>query len=145
MAIMIDGGGEGFQYFRTTEFNIKECIIMQLITTHICKTSDIGICNNLFGGTMLAWLDEAGAAFASSYCKTKNMVTLKISEVLFLSPVKVNTQVRLYGSVNKLGNTSITIDIEARNVDVRENTESLVCSTTMVFVKIDEEGKATKI
>ena len=66
-------------------------------------------------------------------------------EVLFLSPVKVNTQVRLYGSVNKLGNTSITIDIEARNVDVRENTESLVCSTTMVFVKIDEDGKATKI
>ena len=34
---------------------------MKLITINICKTSDIGINNNLFGGTMLSWLDEAGA------------------------------------------------------------------------------------
>ena len=35
---------------------------MELITTHVCKESNVGFHGNLFGGTMLAWLDEAGAA-----------------------------------------------------------------------------------
>ena len=35
---------------------------MDLITTYFCKASQVGYHGNLFGGRMLAWLDEAGAA-----------------------------------------------------------------------------------
>ena len=41
---------------------IKE-IEMELISTHVCKVSDVGFHGNLFGGQMLAWLDEAAAAY----------------------------------------------------------------------------------
>ncbi|MCD4724811.1 MAG: hypothetical protein K8R63_08205 [Bacteroidales bacterium] len=33
---------------------------MELVSSQICKTGDIGIYNNLFGGKLLSWLDEAG-------------------------------------------------------------------------------------
>lgn len=31
---------------------------------------DIGVHGNLFGGTMMSWLDEAGAMLAANVCKT---------------------------------------------------------------------------
>ena len=60
---------------------------MNLISTHICKASNLGVAGNLFGGTMLGWLDEAGAAFAAQYCDTPRMVTVKMSETHFKKPV----------------------------------------------------------
>ena len=55
---------------------------MRLISTNVCKTSNIGVNNNLFGGVMLSWLDEAGAIMSSDVCNTQSMVTIKIDEVL---------------------------------------------------------------
>lgn len=118
---------------------------MRLISTNICKTSDIGVNDNLFGGRMLSWLDEAGGIMASSVCKSSNVITLKMDEVLFLRPVKVKEQIRVYGKVDRIGNTSISLFIEARRHCVEENSESLVCSTKMLFVNIDENGRPKKI
>jgi len=118
---------------------------MQLIATKICKTSDIGIYNNLFGGTMLSWLDEAGGTMAASVCCTPNMVTLKIDEVVFKKPVKVNEHIRIYGIVEQIGTTSISLYLEARRFDFNNKTEITSCSTRMVFVRIDADGNATAI
>ena len=40
---------------------------MELISTHPVKKSDLGFHGNLFGGKLLAWVDAAGAAFASTH------------------------------------------------------------------------------
>jgi acyl-CoA thioesterase YciA len=118
---------------------------MELISTKICKTSDIGINNNLFGGTMLAWLDEAGGAMASLVCCTPQMITLKIDEVLFKKPVKVNEHIRIYGMVQKVGHTSIALYIEARRFSFTGHDEETVCSTRAIFVRIDQNGEPVEI
>ncbi len=118
---------------------------MELVSTKICKTSDIGVNDNLFGGTLLAWMDEAGGNFAASKCCTPNMVTVKINEVQFKKPVKVKEHLRIYGEVKELGQSSITVAINARRVMFSKEAEESVCSTEMVFVKIDSSGKASAI
>lgn len=118
---------------------------MKLIGTKVCKKSDIGVHDNLFGGLMLCWIDEAALSMATSICHTPNMVTLKIHEVLFRSPIKVNNQIKIYGSVESIGNTSITLDIEARRFSVYTHEETIVCSTKIVFVRIDDDGRAIPI
>lgn len=118
---------------------------MELIATKVCKKGDIGVHDNLFGGLMLCWIDEAGVSMATSVCHTPNMVTLKIHEVFFKSPVKVNNQIKIYGSVASIGNTSITLDIEARRFSVYTHEETLVCSTKIVFVRIDDDGRPIPI
>ncbi|NOX48346.1 MAG: acyl-CoA thioesterase [Chlorobi bacterium] len=118
---------------------------MELISTKICKTSDIGVNDNLFGGTLLSWMDEAGGNFAASKCCTPNMVTVKINEVQFKKPVKVKEHIRIYGKVEDIGKTSIMVSIEARRVMFSDEAEESVCSTEMVFVKIDASGKASPI
>lgn len=118
---------------------------MQLISTKICKASDIGIHNNLFGGTMLAWLDEAGGTMAAELACTPNMITLKMNEVLFKRPVKVSDHIRIYGQLMKVGKSSLTLSVVARKFCFEKNNEETVCSTTMYFVQIDESGKSSPI
>ncbi len=118
---------------------------MELISTKICKTSDIGVNDNLFGGTLLAWMDEAGGAFSATRCCTPNMITLKIDEVLFKEPVKVKQHIRIYAKILGVGRSSLKILVEARKVNFSESHEDTVCSTQMLFVRIDDSGKAVPI
>lgn len=118
---------------------------MHYVATKICRASEIGYNGNLFGGAMLSWLDEAGAAFAGYLCRTPNMVTLKMDEVRFRRPVKISHHVRIYARIHQIGTSSLTIDVEARRFDFEKQLEEIVCSTRIVYVKIDEAGKATPI
>jgi len=118
---------------------------MRLISTKICKTSDIGINNNLFGGVMLAWLDEAGGIMASELCYSPNLITLKMDEVLFKKPVKVNNHIRIYGKPMSVGNSSLSLYVEARRFCFDTFDEETVCSTKIMFVRVDQNGNSAPI
>jgi len=118
---------------------------MRLISTKICKTSDIGVNNNLFGGVMLAWLDEAGGIMASELCYSPNLITLKMDEVLFKKPVKVNNHIRIYGKPMSVGNSSLSLYVEARRFCFDTFDEETVCSTKIMFVKVDQNGNSAPI
>lgn len=118
---------------------------MELVSTHICMTKDLGVHGNLFGGKMLSALDEAVASYAKIYCRTPNMVTLKLDEVIFKAPVKINNQIRIYCETIKVGNSSIVIKAEARKVSYYTTDEQVMCSTTFTFVRIDDDGKSVPI
>ncbi len=118
---------------------------MDLITTKVCMTKDIGVHGNLFGGIMLSWLDEAGAAYACQLAHSTKMVTRSMSEVEFCKPVKVGRIVKIYGELINLGRTSVKIKLEARSHNPHTARQKVVCSTEMVFVRIDEDGDALPI
>jgi len=118
---------------------------MVLINKKIVMSRDIGIHGNLFGGTLMAWLDESAAAFATEYCFTPNMVTVRVGELIFKKPLKSGQHVRIYGEVEKLGNTSITLNLEARKYSLYSADETVVCTTTFTFVRIDDDGTPTSI
>jgi acyl-CoA thioesterase YciA len=118
---------------------------MKLINKKICMGKDIGIHGNMFGGILMAWIDEAAAAFATEYCCTPNMVTLRVGELHFKRPIKVNNHIRVYGDVVSLGRTSITLDIEVRKFNLYSGDETVVCTTSITFVRIDDDGNPTPI
>lgn len=118
---------------------------MKLINKKICMGKDIGIHGNMFGGILMAWIDEAAAAFATEYCFTPNMVTLRVGELLFKRPIKVGNHIRLYGEVDKLGHTSITLKMEVRKYNLYSGEETVVCTTSITFVRIDDDGNPTPI
>ena len=118
---------------------------MELITTKICMASEIGVHGNLFGGTLMSIIDETAAAYSCQICDTPRMVTKKIEEVVFERPVKVGNLIKVYAEVEKIGNTSIVVKLEARKHNVYTGDQQLVCSTKMVFVRIDDEGTPVPI
>lgn len=119
---------------------------MELISSHICMTKNIGINGNLFGGEILSWIDQAAAAYATEKCYTPHVVTGTMEKVVFNSPVKVGEIIKLYGEIISIGNKSLTIKIEARNFSPYTHEEHTVCCTDVVFVRIDPTtGKSIPI
>ena len=118
---------------------------MQLISTHPIKKSDLGFHANLFGGKLLAWLDAAGASMAMEVCDTPRMVTVKIDECVFKRPAKEGQLLKIYGRVSEVGNTSITLYIEARAHNVYSGQQSVILSTKIKFVRIDENNESIPI
>ena len=108
-------------------------------------SSDIGVHGNLFGGTMMSWIDEAGAAYASQICDTPRMVTVKISELLFKKPIKVGNLIKIYGEVREFGRTSVTLNIEVRKHNVYTGDQDVVTHTEIKFVRIDDDNNPIPI
>jgi acyl-CoA thioesterase YciA len=115
---------------------------MELITTHPIKKSDLGFHGNLFGGKLLAWIDAAGAAYAAQVCDTPRMVTIAIDKCIFKKPAREGQMLKIYGEVAEIGNTSITLTLEARAHSVYTGQQSVVLSTNIKFVRIDEDGNS---
>jgi acyl-CoA thioesterase YciA len=118
---------------------------MELVTTYICKASDIGVHDNMFGGTILSIIDDAAASYTSQICDTQRVVTLKIDELIFAKPVKSGNIIKVYAEVVEFGTTSVTIYIEVRKHNVYTGQQEVVTHTKMKFVRIDDEGKPLPI
>jgi len=118
---------------------------MELISTHPVKKSDLGFHGNLFGGKLLAWVDAAGAAFASQVCDSPRMVTVLIDKCEFKKPAKEGHLLKIYGTVDSIGRTSVTLGIEARSHNVYDGRQAIILATTIKFVRIDEQGEAIPI
>ena len=118
---------------------------MELISTHPVKKSDLGFHGNLFGGKLLAWVDAAGAAFASQVCDSPRMVTVLIDKCEFKKPAKEGHLLKIYGFVKEIGRTSVTLGIEARSHNVYDGRQAIILATTIKFVRIDEQGEPIPI
>ena len=118
---------------------------MELVTTYICKSSDNGVHDNIFGGTILGLIDQSAGAYAAQICDTPRMVTIKIDELLFKNSVKVGNIIKFYATVKEFGTSSVTLYMEVRKHNVYTGHQDVVVSTNIKFVRIDEEGRAIPI
>lgn len=112
----------------------------ELICSKLCKTSDLGINGNVFGGRILEWLDEAGGIFAAKKIEGA-VVTIKVSEVLFKVPVHERDIIDIVGLVKDIGTTSITLELDAINWTSKQK----VCTCEIKFVHVNEQGEKLPI
>jgi len=115
-------------------------MVMELISTHPIKKSDLGFHGNLFGGSLLKWIDSAAAGYAMQLCDTPRMVTVSIDQCNFEKPAKESQLLKIYGFPCRIGNTSLSLYMEARTHSVYTGKQDLVLKTNITFVQIDEGG-----
>jgi acyl-CoA thioesterase YciA len=118
---------------------------MDLLSTHPVKKLDLGFHGNLFGGKLLSWIDAAVAAYAMEKCRSQNMITIAIDECVFKRPAKEKNLVKIYAEMVRVGNTSATFKVEARAYNVFRGDEVTLLSTSMTFVRVDDEGAPISI
>ena len=115
-------------------------MVMELITTYPVKKSDLGFHGNLFGGTLLSILDSSAVAYAMQLCDSPRMVTVSIDKCVFEKPTKEGRLLNIFGYPAEVGNTSVTLYIEARSHNVRTGKQDIVLKTHTKFVYVDEDG-----
>lgn len=101
---------------------------------------------NIDGDVLLKQIDLAGALTARRACSNKiikRMVTRAMDNIEFRQPVKVNDVLTCYGYVLRIGNTSITVQVE---VEVDRLGETIpVTVAQLTFVALDETGRPTPV
>ena len=98
----------------------------------------------IFGGVLLAYIDQAGAVATRPYCDL--VVTVKMNEVVFHAPVYVGDVVSFYAKVARVGRTSITIKVLVTAERWRQTGETVkVTEAEVVYVNVDEKRQPTPI
>ena len=118
---------------------------MELISTHPIKKSDLGFHGNLFGGKLMSWLDASAAGYSMQLCDTPRMVTVSIDKCNFEKPARESQLLKIYGHPASIGNTSVTLYMEARAHNVYTGKQDIVLKTHITFVHIDDEGNPIPI
>ncbi len=111
------------------------------VTAMPCDANPDG---DIFGGWVMAQMDLAAASVASRRAKGRT-VTVAVNGMSFLSPVFIGDEVTIYANVIKVGNTSITIFVEAFARRRQTEDTDKVTEATFTFVKIGADRKPRPI
>lgn len=101
---------------------------------------------DIFGGTILAYIDLAGAVEARNHTRHQ-VVTRFFDKVEFKEPVKVGEVVSFWTSVVRKGNTSITVRVEVEQGHPAGAQVSCVTAASIVYVAVatGADGKKCKV
>ena len=103
--------------------------------------SDANPYGNVHGGEIMKLIDACAGAAATRHARTR-VVTARIDELSFLAPVYVGHLVTAKASVNHVGRTSMEVGVRVEAEDMLRGTTVHVASAYLVFVAIDDQGKA---
>jgi len=99
---------------------------------------------DIFGGWILSQMDLGGASMAIRYSQSK-VVTVAVDRMSFLYPVRIGDVVSCYGTLRRIGRTSLTIYLETWVLRPHENDGHCVTEGLFTYVAIDEHGKPTPV
>lgn len=111
---------------------------MKFQTRKWVKPQDLNPNGTLFGGLLLAWIDEEAALYTAIQLDNTKVVTKFISEINFMSSAKQGDIIEIGMQIVTLGNSSLTLKCEARNIMTRA---TILTVDNIVMINLDETGK----
>ena len=105
---------------------------------------DLNHSGTVFGGWIMSKMDKA-ASIAVEDIVNSLAVTVSVSDLHFLKPVRNGDIITVYTSITKIGNTSIEISVEVM-VKCKESRENYaVTDALFTFVTIDKDGHSIPV
>jgi acyl-CoA thioesterase YciA len=111
---------------------------MRFHTRKWVKPEDLNPNGSLFGGKLLAWLDEELALYSIIQLENRRIVTKHMSEINFRSSARQGDIIEIGIDVVKFGRSSLELKCEARNMMTRE---TIITIDSTVMVNLGEDGK----
>jgi len=109
-----------------------------LISREMVLNMDIALNAAMFGGDMMARMDKVAGITASLLSRNPRFLTLKVSELVFHSPVRAGEIIEFYVGVTRQGTTSLTLQLEVQVYDPMSDHRRDVTSGEFVMVAVDE-------
>ena len=100
---------------------------------------------DIFGGWIMAQVDIAGGTVAGKVARGR-VATVAVNAFVFKQPVQIGDLLSFYADVMRIGNTSVTINVEVYAERGRADTKVVkVTEATLTYVAIDRSGKPRPI
>ncbi|WP_395827280.1 acyl-CoA thioesterase [Collimonas sp.] len=107
--------------------------------------ADANIHGDVFGGWIMAQVDIAGSLPATRRANGR-VATIAVNSFLFKQPVFVGDLLSFYADIVKVGNTSITVNVEVYAERNRLSTEIVkVTEATLAYVATDANRKPRQL
>jgi acyl-CoA thioesterase YciA len=117
----------------------------ELVLRVIPMPSDANANGDIFGGWIMAQVDLAGSVLPSRIGKGR-VTTVAVNQFVFKQPVSMGDLLSFYATVERIGNTSVTVRVE---VYAERNPADLqvvkVTEANLTYVAIDRDGKPRPI
>jgi acyl-CoA hydrolase/ferritin len=96
------------------------------------------------GGELMKLMDNAAGVVAARHCRT-NIVTGRVEDIVFRSPVRVGSLVIVHGKLTFTSRSSmeVQVQVETENILAGERIEAL--TAYFVMVALDSEGRPTEV
>lgn len=114
------------------------------IQTRLVLPSDTNHLGTIFGGTVLAYIDEIAAISAMRHAR-KAVVTVSIDKVDFISSAKVGDILKLEAFVYSTGRTSMKVFVKVETEDLFTGEHHLTTTCFLTMVAIDQNKKPTPV
>ena len=107
------------------------------VTRHIVMGRHLNAHQNMFGGVMLAWLDEAAALYTMETIGYTNIVTVAMDNVFVSNPARGGDLVHVACRVARTGRSSITIEAiaDAHDPSTGEQRRIIDCECSFVAMR----------
>jgi acyl-CoA thioesterase YciA len=117
----------------------------ELVLKVVPMPKDCNANGDIFGGWVMAQVDIAGSILAARYVRGR-MATVAVNQFVFKQPVRVGDILSFVGGVMRIGNTSITIDVQvyAERYDT-QGQYIKVTEAALTYVAIDAQGRPRPI
>ncbi|MEX0639005.1 MAG: hotdog domain-containing protein [Balneolaceae bacterium] len=102
------------------------------------KPQDMNPHGTLFGGQVLAWVDEEAAIYATCQLGKGNLVTKFMTEIDFVNSAQLGDIIEIGMETVRFGRTSITLKCEVRH---KFTHKPIIKIDNIVFVHLDERGR----
>ena len=100
---------------------------------------------DIFGGWIMAQVDIAGGTIAGRLARGR-VATVAVKEFVFKQPVQIGDVLSFYAEVVRIGNTSVTINVEVfAERRPSDPTVVKVTEATLTYVAIDASGRPRPI
>jgi len=94
---------------------------------------------NIFGGYLMSVMDAA-ALMTATKIANGTVVTVAVSNMTFLEPVRVGDAICCYTDVTALGTTSLTLAVEVWVLREGQGDRVKVTQAEFTFVALDDNG-----
>ena len=111
---------------------------MRFHTRKWVKPEDLNANGTLFGGKLLAWIDEEAALYSIVQLENPKVVTKFMSEINFMSAAKQGDIVEIGLDVAQFGKSSLVLKSEVRNMMTREK---IITIDNITMVNLGQDGK----
>jgi acyl-CoA thioesterase YciA len=96
---------------------------------------------DIFGGWIMAQVDVAGGVVASRHARGR-VATVAVNAMAFKQPVFIGDVVSFYSDIVRVGNTSITVNVEVYAQRNPRDIETVkVTEATLTYVATDKNRK----
>ena len=100
---------------------------------------------NLFGGRVLAVIDELAFIACSRTYPGRNFVTRAVQNAEFTSPARLGDVLEFNFGIEKVGRTSVQVGVETFVFSGRTGRRSRTFDGTVIMVCVDEDGAAIPV